>query len=876
LVPSKPYFTVAHDRQYGWTIDGGETHGIARPVGAETTRLAIFDADATSFADTKLAIGNAHVLKSLPGRSVIALSMTNSSAPDTSLTYKAIITAQPLAPVEFAIEGDEPALTRIRDAVAAAGVNRTPSLLVRESADSPQLKVIAGLDFFRIMRMTDQRPLVLDIPAAGVDSARLVIERLEHIARWQQIAALANPNSAIPGNAIRLDIFELNERDEPIKVEVAGTGTGPRFEYVFRDGAWHAPRFKVRLTNTHSQRLYCFLLDLTQTYSVWPGVLAGAGQWLDPGQEVWALNGDPIYAHIPDKLWEQGLLEIEDTLKLCVSTEHVDATLLEQPELDVKVVTRSAASRGEPRNSFERLMSRVQTRHFQATAPSSGKLSDWMASEVTITTVRPRSQVTLPPAGSSVDLASGVSVLGHPTLKASVRLSNPAVAARDADSPMLPPSLLGDPAFSRPFEFFGSRSADTGLSVLELSDLNDPSLVTPEHPLRLRVETTLSDSEHILPIGYDGEFFLPLGHARTEQGSIVINLERLPAAGNTRSLTSAVRILFQKLVAPRLGFAYKYPLLAAVEASGRRITDLGELRARVAGASRIVLYVHGIIGDTLGMAASAYTPLPEVVPPVPLLSQQYDLVLAFDYENLNTPIEQSARDLKQRLASVGLDSGHDKILHVVAHSMGGLVSRWLIEREGGDRIIQRLVMLGTPNGGSPWPVVQNWASTAISLALNGLTPMAWPAKVVGGLVAVIERLDVALDQMEPGSAFLKSLDASECPKIPYVILAGNTTLIAAAASDIARDRLHRLLAALSKQRILHEATSLAFFGAPNDIAVSVKSISAVPEAWTTRVPIQQVPSDHISYFTTPAALSALADALTRVDRADVRLGRSEG
>ncbi len=95
------------------------------------------------------------------------------------------------------------------------------------------------------------------------------------------------------------------------------------------------------------------------------------------------------------------------------------------------------------------------------------------------------------------------------------------------------------------------------------------------------------------------------------------------------------------------------------------------------------------------------------------LASLYDLVLTFDYENLNTTIEENGRLLKERLEAAGLGSGHGKTLDIAAHSMGGLVSRWFIEREGGNQVVRRLVMLGTPNGGSPWPKVVDWATVAL-------------------------------------------------------------------------------------------------------------------------------------------------------------------
>ena len=56
-----------------------------------------------------------------------------------------------------------------------------------------------------------------------------------------------------------------------------------------------------------------------------------------------------------------------------------------------------------------------------------------------------------------------------------------------------------------------------------------------------------------------------------------------------------------------------------------------------------------------------------------LFRVHHGAVLAFDYESLNEPIEQTARKLKERLAAVGLGPGHGKQLHLVAHGIGGLV-----------------------------------------------------------------------------------------------------------------------------------------------------------------------------------------------------------
>ncbi len=231
-------------------------------------------------------------------------------------------------------------------------------------------------------------------------------------------------------------------------------------------------------------------------------------------------------------------------------------------------------------------------------------------------------------------------------------------------------------------------------------------------------------------------------------------------------------------------------------------------------------------------------------------------MLTFDYESLNTPIGEIARSLKQRLETVGLGANHDKTLHIVTHSMGGLVSRWFIEREGGNQVVQYLTMLGTPNAGSPWPTAQDWATTATAIILNGFSTVGWPAYLLNLLIRGIEAVDVDLDQMKPNSSFLQKLATSNDPNIPYAVIAGNTTLI---QNEIEAALFKRLI-----NKIIDSIVALPFFGQPNDIAATVESIQRIPEGRQIQPYIQEVAYDHLTYFNSPAGLKALVVALTQV------------
>lgn len=863
ITPTPAYYTLRHDKTRGWVIDGGAVHGLPAPAGDETTNLAIFafNTDVTDLQTLEKAIGTAQVTKLLPTESQVAPTLLAGEL-DVATTYKALVTALPLTKLIVTLHGDENALTLVRTALTHAGPDGGASLLVAEgSMEEADLTLTAAADRYRIGRRGDGYALVVDTPGFDAGSAQLVVQRLEHIARWYKIVELANSASKLGAQDVTLAVLLP---DQAGRWQIAPATHEVRLNYYFADGAWQQPTFKVKLTNHAKRRLYCMLFDLPETYGVFP-TLAGAGVWLDPGQEVWANNGDPIYAELPDDLWQAGVVEFKDTLKLIVSTDEGDATLLEQADLPLTVTKAVAGGDREIGllNTLNRLMHRVHTRHFSSKPANAEQFADWITTEVSFTTVRPLEATAVGPVGTQAKVAPTVTIHGHAKLAARARLTTLPDATRDLGSTPLPALLRDNGELFAPLALSPSRGGEAGLSVLELVDVVDYTVVTPDDPLVVALDVGLQADEALLPLGYDGEFYLPLGGFRRTAGGVEVTLDRLPAPNGTRDLKGSVKILFQKLVGQHLGWEYTYPQLAIARIDqGEPVgynKDPNAVKKAVQKAKRVLLYVHGIIGDTRGMAASAFPAFKTPPLAVAGLGDRYDLVLTFDYENFHTTIEENARLLKARLVAAGLGPEHGKTLHIVAHSMGGLVSRWFIEREGGDKVVDQLVMVGTPNNGSPWPTVEDYAITALSIGFNSLAKVAWPASVVSMLVKGLEKVDNALDQMNPGSDFLKNLADSPKPNVPYSIIAGNTSLITAALAEDEHGTtiFSRLWARIKPKPWLHTLTAPIFFGQPNDIAVTVESVCAAPMGDQAIV----VACDHTTYFNTVAGLEQLAKLL---------------
>lgn len=861
----EPYFTVQHDRISGWIIEGGAVHGVQEPKNGETTLLALFNFNASldDLRDPSKSIGTAKITQVLPTKSKIDIKGVQNLT--TNSTFKAVVISLPLPPLGVYFEGDKTGVDLARTQLITAGLNGQSSAYVRESqqVDDAEFRLLCRHNQYIITRTTNERPLVAQIDGYTQNNAVAVIKRLEHISRWTTIAQLANTAAnRIKPNDVKMELLIANGKSSPSKHQ--------RLEYTYKDGKWQPPEFQLKLTNTTKKPLYCALVNLSDSFSISAPFFTSGSIRLESGESAYALDGGELELSVPDDYWEQGITEYNDMIKLIVSNDEFDARLLTQYKLDAPRPTSRNTSRNigsSNQSSLERLMTRTQEREI---GPSTtARLDDWYAEEILITTVRPLNSTPVD-SQQEQQLGFGVKLQPHPNLKANVRLTTTPQVSRNLGNQILPPILRKDTEFIQPFQFTTSRGTDPGLSTLEFNNVADHKAVTPQAPLKLLVNASLADNEYLLPVGYDGEFYLPLGRGKpTIDGKIEIELERLPAPVNQgeRSLEGSICIFFQKVISKGLGRKFEYPILAIAEVGNDgKVTyrrDEADIKQQITKANRIALYIHGIIGDTEGLVSTIKQPILQEEQETSI-SEHYDLVLTFDYENLNTTIEQNAQHLKQRLEDVGLSEKHNKQLHIIAHSMGGLVSRWFIEQEGGNQVVQHLIMLGTPNAGSPWPVVEDWVKLTLGIALNGLSKIAPPAKLVGTLMGTLEKnIGVSLAQMNPVSDFLNTLAASKDPGIPYSIIAGNTSIIPAALKQQAGKEsiIERL-----QQILCNEIVGLPFFGKPNDIAVLVDSIKSIPQRRSHPPDVQEIPCDHLSYFIsepTKVGLKALIAAIKR-------------
>jgi triacylglycerol lipase len=109
----------------------------------------------------------------------------------------------------------------------------------------------------------------------------------------------------------------------------------------------------------------------------------------------------------------------------------------------------------------------------------------------------------------------------------------------------------------------------------------------------------------------------------------------------------------------------------------------------VEAAETPILLVHGIIDNH-----SIFTRLDHA-----LRRRGFRTVSAYDYGLLTRDIRAASMLLGEAIEKVAANSGYERI-HVVGHSLGGLMARYYVQRLGGDARVHTLVTLGTPHQGT--------------------------------------------------------------------------------------------------------------------------------------------------------------------------------
>jgi triacylglycerol lipase len=121
----------------------------------------------------------------------------------------------------------------------------------------------------------------------------------------------------------------------------------------------------------------------------------------------------------------------------------------------------------------------------------------------------------------------------------------------------------------------------------------------------------------------------------------------------------------------------------------------------VEAAGTPIILIHGVIDNR-----SIFTVLRRS-----LRGRGFGRLYALNYSPFTDDIADVAARLRTLIEDVCEQTGYERV-HIVGHSMGGLIARYYVQRLGGDAHVHTVVTLGSPHGGtvparySVWPVIR--------------------------------------------------------------------------------------------------------------------------------------------------------------------------
>ena len=792
-----------------WRMEYGAIHGLPTdPEKYKEIQVAIFS-DITEAEDREDVIETVKVKEVKLKECILDFDYGDDEA-----QFQGEIVSLPTG-MSVLLEGEGKAKTKFKSLYKKQA---SPFLSISDTADHAKYKLCVDDDKL-VIYLTENKKLIHGMEKVTKSSVSYIVSTLETIEEWERLAGLKNEGTQLADSAIEIAFYEENKSGDLEEAESDTiTLNYPKAKPDDKKGEpAHVIWYQMKARNTSDSKLYVSLVHLSPEFGVSPHFTCQE----IPSKSDWITMDDQHGLYISNPKDN----EVTDIFKVLIATDPFDDYKFSSEGFEVGLI--KGATRGTiTRDAYKRKKAEA----------------DWMTKTITVNTIRQVNAI----GSRSVELAEGITFKKHPSFKAEVGFA----PAKSPTRSIHPTRELPD-IFQHAGEVvnLSPTRGSQDKSIIELSGIeNEASL--QDKPLEMTVHKKLKKGEYFVPVTYDGEFVIPVGMAtKNEDGSTSIKIDAIPAVDDlnrkrkTRSLTRSLWFCLLKVV----GMEDEIFLLrhAQLNAKGKLVRSKSAVPSKVDKANKILLVVHGIIGDTKDMAKNLMFLVEE---------GHYDLMLTYDYENLNEPIESTAKDLNKQLEAVGLGKDDGKTFDIIAHSMGGLVSRYMIENvRKGDNLVDQMIMFGTPNGGSPFgnvPGYLNILTKLMGVALNFGKPL------VGAILKQLSRFNKGLTsskkvtktlgQMAPDSEFVQALFKHKKPSTKYTVIAGDITQYVT-HGDTAMARF--------VENVLLKTGNFANRDVPNDIAVGLDEAKAIPSSF--EVAEYEVVGHHLNYFVNDASMGQL-------------------
>ena len=357
----RPAYLVSYESSKGWHVNAGAFHGFKGGGGASTTQLKLEkDGHPIRIVEVYPAYST---VEGLPA-----------DTPYESV-HRAVVTSWGNGGLKLALAPDcDPAAVAMLSPLFQKFFSDGMVQLVKDPAQA-RYHIQGSGQSLQLLLPGEKRPVFRRVPGYNPENGMEFLKRVSQAARWNRLLELANPQTTLQEEEIKIDLFRLSQAGkmadtDPVVAE-DWRNPGP-LRYFYENGKWSKPALQLRITNTGSRTLWVSALYLTNNFGVYNVFLPK--QELGPGQEAWMLDvvrsipHRSILLQLEPEYHSWGVNQVSDFLKILVCTEEFSTDSYNQPGLPLD--DRQGATRG-----FALWEDLSQT--------------DWLAREIELNVVRP-------------------------------------------------------------------------------------------------------------------------------------------------------------------------------------------------------------------------------------------------------------------------------------------------------------------------------------------------------------------------------------------------------------------------------------------------------------------------------------------------------
>ena len=292
---------VSHNKSLGWTLDMGSMQGIV--FGAE---LNLTEEDSGDRYSAK--VESVHITYS-----IIEFSSKNQASPDEKSVF----------------------VTEIRDLMtyglqiyinAKTGISFQDR--IRETKSLTIVNEITAADYCitkkheSLILSRPQNPDTPIVPPLKMDKSEnelpdLMLNYLSHLAQFNFVKNMNNTNSfLLRPDSVLLEILTEDNSTSSIPVN-----TDELILNYKKSGSEWSGSVRIKLRNKSNRKLYCALCYLSCNFGIITNVLPTGVEGLEPGAEVWAMDGALIKFVLEPEITKFEYKESISYLKLLISTE---------------------------------------------------------------------------------------------------------------------------------------------------------------------------------------------------------------------------------------------------------------------------------------------------------------------------------------------------------------------------------------------------------------------------------------------------------------------------------------------------------------------------------------------------------------------------